>query len=76
MYGFQSSRGSVRVIDPAGRRLTPTVIEWRLQTEPWVLLIDRGSESDAPRGGTPAVFEGPAATDEIREAVELMRGAR
>lgn len=48
--------------DPARRQLTPAVLEWRLQTEPWVFLIDA-------RGIVRAEFEGPAATDELRSAV-------
>jgi hypothetical protein len=51
--------------DPSRRRLTDTVLEWRLQTEPWVFLIDRD-------GIIRAAFEGPAATDELRAAAERM----
>ncbi|MDQ6692612.1 MAG: thioredoxin family protein, partial [Candidatus Dormibacteraeota bacterium] len=28
--------------DPAKRQVAPTVTEWRLQTEPWIFLIDPG----------------------------------
>ena len=51
--------------DPARMRLSPTVMEWRLESEPWVFLIDR-------EGIIRAAFEGPTATDEIREAVDRM----
>jgi hypothetical protein len=51
--------------DPSRRRLAETVLEWRLQTEPWVFLIDRD-------GIIRAAFEGPAATDELRAAAERM----
>ncbi len=49
--------------DPSKRGLTPTVQEWRLQSEPWVFLIDAG-------GVIRAAFEGPTATDEIRAVIE------
>jgi hypothetical protein len=51
--------------DPSRRRLTATVLEWRLRSEPWVFLIDR-------EGIIRAAFEGPAATDELRAAAEHM----
>lgn len=51
--------------DPARRQLTPTVLEWHLQTEPWVFLIDRS-------GIIRAVFESTAATDELRQAADQM----
>jgi len=51
--------------DPAKRRFTQTVLEWRLQSEPWVFLIDA-------RGTIRAAFEGPTAADEIRVAVDRM----
>jgi hypothetical protein len=51
--------------DPSKRRLTATVLEWRLRSEPWVFLIDRD-------GIIRAAFEGPAATDELRAAAERM----
>jgi hypothetical protein len=54
--------------DPTQRRLTAAVREWRLQTEPWVFLIDRD-------GIISAAFEGPAATDELRVAAERMLAA-
>ena len=53
--------------DPAKRQLAPTVLEWRLQTEPWIFLIDaRGIIRDR--------FEGPTATDELRAAVDQLLG--
>jgi hypothetical protein len=51
--------------DPTKRRFTPAVQEWRLQSEPWVFLIDA-------RGIIRAAFEGPAATDELRGAIDRM----
>jgi hypothetical protein len=51
--------------DPASRTLSPTVREWRLQTEPWVFLIDAN-------GIISAAFEGTAATDELRQAVDRL----
>jgi len=54
--------------DPAKRRFTETVQEWRLQSEPWVFLIDA-------RGTIRAAFEGPTAADEIRVAVDRMLGS-
>lgn len=54
--------------DPSKMEFTPTVHEWRLQTEPWVFLIDRG-------GIIRAAFEGPTATDELRAAVDRLLSA-
>ncbi|HVR89282.1 MAG TPA: hypothetical protein VHG53_07025 [Candidatus Limnocylindria bacterium] len=51
--------------DPAKIRFTPTVQEWRLQSEPWVFLIDR-------TGTIAAAFEGPTATDELRAALDAL----
>jgi hypothetical protein len=55
--------------DPAKRQPTPTVLEWNLQTEPWVFLIDA-------RGTISAEFEGTAATDELKPAVDELLQAR
>jgi hypothetical protein len=55
--------------DPSKRQLTATVLEWGLQTEPWVFLIDA-------RGTIAAEFEAVTAADELKVAVEqLLRGA-
>lgn len=54
--------------DPAQKRLTPTMDEWHLQTEPWVFLINRA-------GDIAAVFEGAAATDELKQAVDQLLAA-
>ncbi len=54
--------------DPSRRRLTPTVLEWRLQTEPWVFLIDA-------QGIISAAFESTASTDELRLAADRMLGS-
>jgi hypothetical protein len=49
--------------DPSKRQLTATVVEWNLQTEPWVFLIDA-------RGTIAAEFEAVTAADELKVAVE------
>jgi len=55
--------------DPSKRQLTATVVEWNLQTEPWVFLIDA-------KGAIAAEFEAVAAADELKLAVEhLLSGA-
>jgi hypothetical protein len=51
--------------DPSQRKLAPTMTEWHLQTEPWVFVIDRS-------GAVASVFEGPAATDELKQAVDQL----
>lgn len=54
--------------DPAKRQLTATVVEWNLQTEPWVFLIDA-------RGTIAAEFEAVTAADELKLAVDqLLKG--
>jgi hypothetical protein len=54
--------------DPNQRKLSPTMTEWHLQTEPWVFLVNRA-------GNVAAVFEGAAATDELKQAVDQMLAA-
>jgi hypothetical protein len=51
--------------DPSKRQLAPTVLEWRLQTEPWIFLID-------PKGIIKARFEGPTGTGELKAAVDKL----
>ncbi len=51
--------------DPSKRQLTATVLEWNLQTEPWVFLIDA-------RGTIAAEFEAVTAADELKAAVEQL----
>jgi hypothetical protein len=51
--------------NPSQRKLSPTMNEWHLQTEPWVFLVGRP-------GSIAAVFEGAAATDELKQAVDQM----
>ncbi len=41
----------------------PTVIQWHLQTEPWVFVLDR-------RGAVAAKFEGPTPASEIKPAIQ------
>jgi hypothetical protein len=54
--------------DPSKRQLTQTVLEWHLETEPWVFLIDA-------RGVIKAAFEASTATDELKQAVDQMLAA-
>ena len=54
--------------DPNQRKLSPTMSQWHLQTEPWVFLINRA-------GIIAAVFEGGAATGELRQAVDHLLAA-
>ena len=51
--------------DPSKRQLTATVLEWNLQTEPWVFLIDA-------RGTIAAEFEAATSADELKAAVEQL----
>ena len=53
--------------DPTKMHLSATVGEWKLQSEPWVFLIDR-------EGLIASAFEGPTATDELRAAIGAMLG--
>ncbi len=55
--------------EPSRMSLTPTVLEWHLQTEPWVFLIDA-------TGVIRYAFEGPTAADELRKALEAMLAPR
>jgi hypothetical protein len=54
--------------DPSKRQRTPTVLEWHLQTEPWVFLID-GS------GVIRAEFEAVTASDDLQPAIDQMLAA-
>jgi hypothetical protein len=49
--------------DPSKRSVAPTVLEWHLQTDPWVFLVDA-------TGVVRSAFEGPAATDELKAALD------
>jgi hypothetical protein len=54
--------------DPAKKQLAQTVIDWRLQTEPWIFLIGAdGTIRDR--------FEGPTATDEVRDGIDRLFAA-
>src|SRR5205807_874787 len=53
--------------DPSKRQLAPAVLEWRLQSEPWIFLIDA-------RGIIQTRFEGPTATDEVQAAIVKLLG--
>lgn len=55
--------------DPSKMTFSPTVVEWRLQSEPWVFLVDAS-------GIVRHAFEGPTATDELKAALDAMLGAR
>jgi len=50
---------------PNRQQLTPTFLEWRLQSEPWVFLIDSS-------GTIRARFEGPTDADELRAAIDQL----
>ena len=54
--------------DPSKRKLTPTVLEWRLQTEPWVFLIDS-------KGLIRTRFEAVTDADELRAAIDQLLAA-
>ncbi|HET9847837.1 MAG TPA: hypothetical protein VFR68_04695 [Candidatus Dormibacteraeota bacterium] len=51
--------------DPSKKQIAPTVAEWRLQSEPWIFLIDS-------KGIIQARFEGPTASDEIKAAIDQL----
>jgi hypothetical protein len=51
--------------DPSKRQLAQAVIDWRLQTEPWIFLIDS-------KGIINARFEGPTASDEVKTAIDQL----
>ena len=50
---------------PSRQNINPVVTEWRLQTEPWIFLIDS-------KGIIQARFEGPTASDEIKAAIDQL----
>jgi hypothetical protein len=54
--------------DPSKRTIAPTVTEWRLQTEPWIFLIDS-------HGIIRTRFEGPTALDELQAAINQLLSA-
>ena len=54
--------------DPSKRQLTPQLLEWRLQTDPWVFLIDS-------KGVIRTRFEGVADADELRAAIDQLLAA-
>jgi hypothetical protein len=54
--------------DPTKKQLSQTVLDWRLQTEPWVFLIDS-------KGIIRARFEGPTDRDEIKAAIDRLLAA-
>jgi hypothetical protein len=51
--------------DPTKRKLAQAVVDWRLQTEPWVFLIDS-------KGIIQSRFEGPTASDEVKAAIDQL----
>jgi hypothetical protein len=51
--------------DPSKKTLAQAVVDWRLQTEPWIFLIDAN-------GIIQARFEGPTATDEVKAALDQL----
>lgn len=54
--------------DPAKKQLAQTVLDWRLQTEPWIFLI--GAD-----GIIRDRFEGPTAVDELRAGIDRLLAA-
>jgi hypothetical protein len=51
--------------DPSKRQLAQAVLDWRLQTEPWIFLIDG-------KGIIQTRFEGPTASDEIQTSIDQL----
>jgi hypothetical protein len=51
--------------DPSKRQLAQAVVDWRLQTEPWVFLIDS-------KGVIQSRFEGATASDELKAAINQL----
>ena len=51
--------------DPSKKTFAQPVLDWRLQSEPWIFLID-------PKGLIDARFEGPAARDEVKTAIDAL----
>jgi len=50
---------------PSREKINPVVTEWRLQSEPWIFLIDG-------KGIINARFEGPTGTDEIKAGIDQL----
>jgi hypothetical protein len=53
------------VPDPSKRQLAQTAVDWRLQTEPWIFLIDA-------KGIIQTRFEGPTGSDEVKAAIDQL----
>ncbi|MDQ6710912.1 MAG: thioredoxin family protein [Candidatus Dormibacteraeota bacterium] len=51
--------------DPTKRQPAQTVLDWRLQTEPWIFLIDAG-------GTIRTRIEGAAGADEVKAAIDQL----
>jgi hypothetical protein len=51
--------------DPAKRQLAQAVVDWRLQSEPWVFLLDS-------KGVIRSRFEGATASDELKTAIDQL----
>jgi hypothetical protein len=49
--------------DAAAHQFFPTVVEWNLQTEPWIYVVDG-------KGVIRAKFEGPTTAREIEAALQ------
>jgi hypothetical protein len=54
--------------DPSKRTLAQAVLDWRLQSEPWVFLIDT-------KGVIQSRFEGPASRSEVKAGVDALLAA-
>ena len=57
--------GQITTDDAGGPIISAPMVEWRLQTEPWVCIVDAD-------GRIAARFEGAANPSELREAIENM----
>ena len=53
---------------PDATKESPVALEWRLQSEPWIFLIDS-------KGIIRSRFEGPTATDEVKAAIDQLLAA-
>lgn len=65
-YGQQADFVHIEIYkDPSTRELADAVTEWRLQSEPWLFLVDR-------RGLIYARFEGPYVAWEVEPLLDAM----
>jgi glutathione peroxidase-family protein len=55
--------GKLAIDDNGGPVVAAPMIEWRLQTEPWIFVVDAD-------GRIAARFEGAASPSELQEAIQ------